>query len=95
MTKAADPIVDVQQIIHALRRAERRLQSEADALLRAGDYSAEFPAEDAERMREAIALLQARPVAVASRAVPHDLERILETLPAHAAMAVRRSWAGG
>lgn len=52
--------LDIAQIIFALQRAERRLQSEAEALGAALDYGAEFPAEDAERMREAVALLQAR-----------------------------------
>ncbi|MBT2322564.1 hypothetical protein J7E62_09420 [Variovorax paradoxus] len=54
-------IVDVQQIIYALERAERSLTAHADRLSRERDYSAEFPAEDAARMREAIALLQAEP----------------------------------
>lgn len=49
--------IDLEQVIFALQRAERRLQAEADSLGSAGDYNAEFPAEDAERMREAIALL--------------------------------------
>jgi hypothetical protein len=52
---AATP--NVQQIIYALQRAAQDLQAQADRLGRAGDYSAEFPAEDAERMREAEALL--------------------------------------
>jgi hypothetical protein len=62
--------VDVAQVVYALERAERRLQGEADALQAQHDYGAEFPAEDAERMREAVALLrslaaqpQAEPVA--------------------------------
>lgn len=49
--------IDVQQVIHALERARDRLQAEADAHA-PDDYSAEFPSEDAERMREGIALLQ-------------------------------------
>lgn len=49
---------DVQQIVYALQRAERALQLQADLLHEAHDYAAEFPAEDAERMREAVALLQ-------------------------------------
>lgn len=50
--------IDTRQIIHALERAERRLRHAADALMRKGDYDAQFPAEDAERMREAITLLR-------------------------------------
>lgn len=50
--------VDLQQIIYALERQERALQAHADRLSAAMDYSAEFPAEDAERMREAVALLR-------------------------------------
>jgi hypothetical protein len=48
----------VRQIIYAMERAERRLQGEAEKLLEAGDYSSEFPAQDAVRMREAIELLR-------------------------------------
>jgi hypothetical protein len=55
-------IVDVKQVIYALERAERALRAQADELHDAGDYSAEFPAEDADRMREAIDLLRAKPV---------------------------------
>ena len=54
-------IVDVEQIVYALQRAERRLQWQADQLHETGDYAAEMPAEDAQRMREAIAVLLARP----------------------------------
>ena len=54
-------VIDVKQIIHALERARDRLQAEADAMA-PDDYSAEFPAEDADRMREAITLLQALPL---------------------------------
>lgn len=50
--------VDLEQIIYALKRAERRLRDEADILMEAGDYSAQFPEKDAERMREAIKLLE-------------------------------------
>ena len=48
---------DIAQIVYALERAESRLRAEADRLSEAGDYSAEFPAEDADRMREAITLI--------------------------------------
>jgi hypothetical protein len=54
-------VIDVQQVIYALERARDQLQSLADKLHDQQDYSAEFPAEDADRMREAIALLRARP----------------------------------
>jgi hypothetical protein len=55
-------IVDVRQVVYLLERAERALRAQADRLHAAGDYSAEFPAEDADRMREAIDLLRAKPV---------------------------------
>jgi hypothetical protein len=58
----ADQVVDVLQIVYALERCERRLRLEAEALSSQGDYSAEFPAEDADRVREAIALLTAKPL---------------------------------
>lgn len=54
-------VIDLKQVIHALERARDRLQAEADAM-EPDDYSAEFPAEDADRMREAIILLQAIPI---------------------------------
>lgn len=57
--------IDVQQVIHALERARDRLQAEADAHA-PDDYSAEFPSEDAECMREAIALLRSPPAAAQS-----------------------------
>lgn len=50
--------IDIQQIVYALRRAESYLQAESDRLLNVRDYTAEFPGEDAERMREAIGLLE-------------------------------------
>jgi hypothetical protein len=49
---------DIEQIIYALERQERALRAHADKLARQLDYSAEFPAEDADRMLEAIELLQ-------------------------------------
>lgn len=48
----------LQQIIYALQRAEATLKAEADTFCDKQDYRAEFPAEDAQRMREAQALLQ-------------------------------------
>jgi hypothetical protein len=64
-------IVDVKQIVYALERARDALKRQADKLGAQGDYSAEFPAEDADRMTEAIALLQLHPVTEA----PHDWEQ--------------------
>jgi hypothetical protein len=58
---ASQGVIDVAQIVYALQRAERQLQWHADELHKNGDYAAEGPAEDAERMREAIALLLANP----------------------------------
>lgn len=51
-------MTDRQQIIYALERAAARLDAERDKLMAFGDYSAEFPGEDAERMREAIEILK-------------------------------------
>lgn len=51
--------VDTKQIVYALERAAVALQSQADSLCDRQDYSAEFPAEDAQRMREAIAIVSA------------------------------------
>lgn len=50
--------IDVQQVIYALERAATFQQRQADTLHVARDYSAELWAEDAERLREAITLLQ-------------------------------------
>jgi hypothetical protein len=50
--------VDIQQIVYALQRAERQLEAQAAKLGTALNYDAEFFAEDAERMREAAALLE-------------------------------------
>jgi len=62
--KEAEAIAEqVKQVIYALERAERRLTDDADRLSRERDYSAEFPSEDAARMREAIALLRTQPAA--------------------------------
>lgn len=51
--------VDTKQIVYALERAAVALQSQADSLCDRQDYSAELPAEDAQRMREAIAIVSA------------------------------------
>jgi len=48
---------DREQIVYALERQIRALDAQADALARARDYSAEFPAEDADRLRECVRLL--------------------------------------
>jgi hypothetical protein len=50
--------IDVQQVIYALERAAALQEGQAQRLLEACDYSAEFWAEDAERLREAITLLR-------------------------------------
>lgn len=55
------PKVDRMQIIYALERAEKALEAQAAELGNALDYNAEFPAEDAERMREAITILKGLP----------------------------------
>jgi hypothetical protein len=52
---------DVNQVIFALERAESRLRAEADKLHDQLDYDAQFPAEDADRMLEAIKLLKPVP----------------------------------
>lgn len=62
-------LVDVAQIVYALQRAERALQHHADVLHDQMGYSGEFPAEDAERMREAVALLTARDATTGSDSV--------------------------
>lgn len=49
--------IDVAQVIHALERSIRSLDHQANQLAALGDYAAEHPAEDAQRLREAIALL--------------------------------------
>lgn len=52
---------DVRQIVYALERQEQSLQSNARRLAEASDYAADFPGADAERMREAILILNALP----------------------------------
>lgn len=74
--RAEEPI-DVKQVIYALERARDGLQAEADRLHEQLDYSAEFPAEDADRMREAIALLSAKPVEPAPPA-PADIQAVIK-----------------
>lgn len=49
----------LKQIVYALQRQANALQAQADKLSDQLDYSAEFPAEDAERMREAIQIVLA------------------------------------
>ena len=50
--------IDIEQVIYALERAAALQDRQAQKLHQARDYSAEFWAEDAERLREAITLLQ-------------------------------------
>lgn len=52
--------IDVQ-VIYALQRAQSRLEDEARVLHEAHDYSAEFPANDAEQIGKAIDLLRTHP----------------------------------
>lgn len=59
---------DVKQIVYALERAAAGLQAQSDKLLAAMDFDAEFPAEDAQRMREAIELLTAEAAQPATKA---------------------------
>ena len=61
-SQGAAPRIDVQQVIYALQRAERQLQHAADVLHDQHDYGAEFPFEDAERMREAVTICREREV---------------------------------
>ena len=64
------PDFDLKQIIHALERHARQQQALADKLHDERDYSAEFPAADAERLREAAALLAGMPWLVARVPMP-------------------------
>lgn len=50
--------IDVQQVIYALQRQARSLDDFANRLIDQRDYSAEFPAEDADRLREAVSLIE-------------------------------------
>lgn len=88
--------IDIQQVIYALERARDRLEAEANAPGPDGfDYSREFPSEDAERMREAITLLQgpkSRPLPVhkgdglltPNRMQPiHLLDLLVDRWPVH------------
>lgn len=50
--------IDVAQAIYALERAAALQENQAQRLHEARDYSAEFWAEDAQRLREAITLLR-------------------------------------
>lgn len=49
---------DMAQIIYALERQERALEAHADRLMAAHDYGAEFPACDAQCMRQAVGALR-------------------------------------
>lgn len=52
------PSIDRQQIIFALERAAADLEKYADNLSMDEDYRAEFPAADAECLRQAIVLIK-------------------------------------
>lgn len=54
------PRIDVRQVVYALERQEKALLAHAEAL--GVDYSAEFPSEDAERMKEAVTICREREV---------------------------------
>lgn len=56
-------LVELDQIVYALRRAADDMNRRNQQLVDAGDYSAEFLAEDARLLEEAIALLTAKPIA--------------------------------
>ena len=75
--------VDLQQIIYALERQERALQAHADRLCAELDYAAEFPSEDAERMREAVALLRPSVRASAEPVAPltHEIAALEQQRP--------------
>ncbi|CAN5859097.1 hypothetical protein BH11PSE13_BH11PSE13_12360 [soil metagenome] len=59
------PPIDLKQIIYALKRIEAQQRAHADRLHEQLDYNAEFPYEDAERIKEAVTLLLAKPVVAA------------------------------
>jgi len=50
--------IDVEQVLYALERAASLQENQAQKLAEAGNYGAEFWAEDADRLREAIVLLR-------------------------------------
>lgn len=56
--KAWADLINIDQIVYALERARDSLRLQADQLHDAGDYDAEFPAGDADRMSEAIAVMR-------------------------------------
>jgi hypothetical protein len=58
--------IDLEQVIFALERAARLQDRRAQRLAAKRDYSAELWDEDAQRLREAITLLQ--PLLAAQRA---------------------------
>jgi hypothetical protein len=53
---------NTEQIMYALDRQIAALDAHAFRLQAVGDYSAEFPAEDADRLREAKAMIAAAPL---------------------------------
>lgn len=50
-----------KQIVYALERQIKTLEDHANRLAAEHDYAAEFPAEDADRLREAIELVKETP----------------------------------
>jgi hypothetical protein len=50
--------IDIEQVLNALERARAHFVRQADALHAQHDYSAEFPANDAEQMARAIELVK-------------------------------------
>jgi hypothetical protein len=60
------------QILYALDRQIAALAAHAFRLQAVGDYSAEFPAEDADRLREAKAVIAAAPVQSAAKAIADE-----------------------
>lgn len=57
----------LKQIVHALERQRDALREQADRLCAVLNYSAEFPAEDADRMDEALAIVRASAELVAAQ----------------------------
>jgi hypothetical protein len=72
--------IDRDQVVYALQRQVAELQRHADQLYRQRDYGAEFPAEDAERMREAITIVQASAQIEQERDRLHALLNTPETI---------------
>lgn len=54
---------DIRQIVFVLRRVAATLDAQSSLSMDRRDYDTESPVEDAERVREAIALLEKVPTA--------------------------------